>query len=460
MTINGSNTALRDRLLQVGMIYPVTSGIQIDINAAFRKEGAGRVQTSLCDHNCTQEGGGGYDCPAARSKNKGMVPNSFAPVHEIISWITTAAAGIRNARDRFFANGFEEHCKRFEIVGEACHVLRDALSSDVVEVNLFGGNPELHPDIMEILRTLKINGFRVNFTTTGRRFMRDTKFTAEFFESPSHVLALSADDFELSELDRLLALDLNALQAEWRKIPAAYGQKQKACEAVYVGKLMAERGFSLLLFNMVLHPGNIGRAEAIIERLESAFPKAIVNPYPNQEGFHGGDATFNEEQLAVFGNLVDWFIERTMANDPRFVKRLQYWLLLKSAFLAWHGQSQKIARAIAGYDIWRCYKGVGSGRYLQIGSSPTNGSAQIAGGHLGCFWNRTTVTEEHRKVEHTDQVSKYLLGGMTTLSKESESPCPGCAMPRLLFDLVNVESGMNDELIPAFIGLRKQHVGF
>ncbi len=454
-------TALKDKLTRYGMIYSVISGFQFDLNAAFQKREGGRVQASLCDHNCTKQKGG-YECPAARTKNRGIQAQSLASADTIVRTVVMGAQGLRLARNAMLSNGtFTEHCRRFEIPNIAGEVLREALQSDKIEVNLFGGNPELHPKIMEIIKRLKAEGFIVNLTTTGRRLMRDEKFVADFRADPANILALSADDFELDELKRLLGLSLDQLKEEWKKVNPLHGQGQKAIEAIYGAKLLRDEQPPLVLFNMVLHPGNIGRAGEIIRLLGEAFPNAIVNPYPNQEGFHGGKDFFSTEQLEIFRGLVQSFLKLTV-DGAKFVKRLSYWMLLDAAFKTWGDSNpQKVAESIAGYGIWQCYRGPGSGRYLQGGRSVGPVTFQTEpGNHLGCFWNSHTVTQNDRQIETPEQVASYLSTGMTALSRATTSPCPGCAMPRLLFDLMNIQAGMDTELIPAFIRLRREYVGF
>src|SRR3990167_3690236 len=116
-------------MFQYGIIYPVVSGIQIDINAVKRRMPDGRIiEASQCDHNCTAEVGG-YDCPAARSLNPSILPKSMAPGQEILKWIMTGVEGQRIARTRFVENFFESHCEAFQIPPEAAEVICAALES-------------------------------------------------------------------------------------------------------------------------------------------------------------------------------------------------------------------------------------------------------------------------------------------------------------------------------------------
>ncbi len=168
-----------------------------------------------------------------------------------------------------------------------------------------------------------------------------------------------------------------------------------------------------------------------------------------------------------------YVIERTL-HDARFVKRLQYWLMLLAAYNTWEKRPDLIVAALAGYRTWQCYR-PNAAWYLQIGrlerpnfipiagltkSAPkTNPPSEFPGGHPGCFWNAQTVTDE-RKVESPDQIERFLQGGMEELMKKSANPCPGCVMPRLLFHEVSLTSGMNPVLVPEYLRLREHYVGF
>src|SRR3989338_5786710 len=324
-TTNGEvDQGIWDFLMRIGWIYQVFSGIQIDILAAFRKLQDGTMaQASLCDHNCTKLVGG-YDCPAARTRNPNILFKTVAPAERIIKWVQFGAEGLRSSRDTYLTGQFDAHCKRFEIPALQAAVLKKALLSKLIEVNLFGANPELHKEIIRIIRELKALGFRVNLTTTGRRFMRDAKFLEEFLADPPHVIALSLDDFTPEKLKRLLGLDLNGLRRAWDAVPSDHGQDQKAIEAIFMAKLaMADSRFPLVLFNMVIHPGNVGVFAELVRLLEQAFPKIVINPYPRTDSIYGSADVFNERELASFEAFVDTSISRTLTGKW-LVRRMQY----------------------------------------------------------------------------------------------------------------------------------------
>lgn len=456
------NGSLKEKLLNWGFVYPVLSGIQIDLNPAFLRTAEGRlIEASLCDHNCT-EVVGGYDCPAARSYNRGILAKTLAPASAILQGIMAGIDGLQRSRDQYLTSHFDAHCRRFRIPADVAQVLREAFATNTVEVNLFGGNPELHPGVCTIIKELRNQGCRVNLTTTGRRFMRDAAFFDEIMQSPPHVLAVSAGEFEVEPLRQLLGMSLDELRAEWKRISSEHGQQQKACEAVFIGKLASvTSGFPTVLFNTVLDKVNIHYVREIMAMLESAFPNVIINPYPDQEGFHFGEKWFTPEELQIVEEMIDTFIAKSVQGGW-LVKRLHYWLLLKAAFVTWRDDPVRIARSIAGYGIWRCYEHPGASRYLQIGRAPVEKrpEQEFPGVHFGCFWNPHTITQTDGNVVSGAQVATHLGGGMRVLAEGAENPCPGCAMPRLLFDLVTTQSGMDEKLTPAFIELRRQHAGF
>ena len=450
--------SLEDHLRRLGFIYDAFSGIQIDINSAWKKGDQGEISASLCDHNCTLKVGG-YDCPAAISANKGIIKKSLAPTEVLLKWILLAAKGLRSTRSLYLINDFDAQCKLFEIPPDVATAMRVGMARSDIEVNLFGGNPEMHPGILDLIRQLKSEGLRVNMTTTGRRLLRKPAFVEGLATSGLDLIAFSADDFNLDDLAQAILMDRIEIKTEWKKIPASHGQRQKAIEALHGAMLVRDLGEQFpikILFNMVISRVNIRHVRHIIETLEGIFPFVLMNPFPAQHGFWGGKDLFKPDDLEELERLADWFIDRTLANE-RFFRRLQYWLLIKAVFATWSDPSH-IAQAID--QMWRCYRAPGADRYLQIGRSPlTKSDEQHPGGYLGCFWNLDTVTGS-TQIKSAAQVRSYLRGGMRELSKQAAHPCPGCSMPRLMHDLITTQAGMNPELIPAFLELRQKHAGF
>lgn len=464
-------TAECSRLLEaLGLIGNVSAGIQVDINAATKTLPDGTcTDAPLCDHNCrTMTDGqvtGHYDCPAAHSLHPELRTRSLAPMELIVEGIERSASGVRRFNQQFIADGFDEYVEKFRIPKTVKPILERALSQQRAEVNLFGGNPELHPSITDAITTLKQKGYVVSLTTTGGRFMRDPEFVERILRNPPNVVAVSADDFDTpDDIDALGRTSLKKIKELHDKTPFLYGQKRKTYEAAYVAILSnLYPKFPRVLFNLVIHPGNIGSIEEIIGSLGRNFPTSIMNPYPVQSAFFQGESTFTPNHLSAMERCVDARISEHLSGHNPLVPRLHYWLMLKAACITYADDPAQISRCLSGYDTWKCYEHVGAGRYLQSGASlEIVTQPRIAGGHLGCYWNPATITSRETQTWDMEPtaVSAFLTSGMLEIARRSPSPCGGCNFPRLNFDMISTELGMEESLIPAYLELRKQYVGF
>jgi len=337
-----------------------------------------------------------------------------------------------------------------------------------VELNIFGGNPELHPSFLRIVQAAKNIGWKVTTTTTGKRFLAEPDFLSKFLKKTPHLLAFSADDFEdIDELKQLLSLSLKEIKTIWFKINPLYGQRKKAYESVYVAKLAQKTpGFCLLLFNIVVHPGNLFFVKKMIELLHQAFPDAIINPYPAQSSFAYGLPIWKKKHLPQLKEFIDFMIKNQTAQvgnkKKTYVPRLHYWLFLKSSLLIKASHFQ-FSRFLSGNYLWNCYRQPGAGRYFQAGSSAKKLTEVCrVGSHPGCFWNNTTITDNERQLWKMSikEIAQYILDDKPRMAKKRKKPCPGCIMPRLLFDGISTELGMKPELVPAYLQLRKEYLKF
>jgi len=457
----------RLELLNFGMISDISGGIQVDINAVTSKLPNGHFSDSaLCDHNCRTFTGeqetGHYNCPAAFSVNRGVSIKTLAPADLLLQGIKIAGEGVKQFNQIFLESDFDDYVGRFNIKGIEKDILRQTLKSRKIGVNCFGGNPELHPKILEIIQGL--DGFAVNLTTTGGIFMRDEEFPEKLLVSPPEIIALSADDFENADhIKTLSRFRLDQLKTQRDDIPAIFGQQRKAYEAIYVAKLARRYPkFPQLLFNLVVHEGNIDSIEEIISTLRDEFPGVIVNPYPAQSAFSHSPPVFNEDHLRALEQFINRRINEHIEHKAGIVPRLHYWLLLKAIFETHPGNPQEILRQISGYDTWRCYETPGADRYVQIGASPQeHDGRKTAGGHLNCFWNSETIADSGQVWDSKPEyIASYLAYGMQRLASQALTPCPGCLMPRLTFDEISLELGMNESLIPNYLDLRNQTAGF
>lgn len=456
-----------DFLINSGYISKINSGLQFDLNTVLQKNENGYSEGYLCDHNCTSDYGC-YSCPAAFSCNKNSETKSLMKIDDIKKGLKIAERGLKLMNEEFLEKIFPSYVKKFKIPGEAAKFLFETLSEGQSELNLFGGNPELHPKFTEIIKIAKMMGFRVTATTTGKKFLHDAQFLKKFKADPPHLLAISTDDFDsVSDLKTLLASSLTKHKAYWQKVNPLYGQRKKAYESLYIAKMSKSfREFCPLLFNMVIHPGNLNYINKLICVLHEEFPQVLINPYPAQSSFMGGGAVWETEHMIKLEKFVDFMIKKQLEQSKTgkkiFVPRLQYWLLLKSAFTD-EKNKEKQTMILSGFGLWKCYGVSGAGRYFQAGSSIKREEKPFkVGGHPGCFWNNHCCTDVTKQLwtMTKEEVKNYLLTDKIKIGSKSKNPCRGCFMPRLMFDGITTELGMNERFLPAYLKLRKKYYGF
>ena len=451
---------LRQKLSEYGFVYKVSAGLQIDLNTVIKKTPQGFVEQHLCDHNCSLDCGN-YQCPAAFTENKGVDSKSLMSLGEVKKSLKVALAGLKLANKMLLEKKLSKYCTDFKIPKLVQKEIKETLKNGGYELNLFGGNPELHPNFLEIVKIAQEMGWVVTATTTGKKFMYDDNFIQGFLQNPPDLLAMSADDYEdINELNELLKMDAEDLKKYWQKANPLYGQRKKAFESLYVAKISQSlKSFPKILFNIVIHPGNLPHIFDFISALRQHFPDIIINPYPAQSSFCYESPVWQTKHLLPLEKVVDYMIQnQTNSREKNFVPRLHYWLALKSVFLTKMSDENR-TKFLSGWGIWSCYRS----RYLQAGSSETVKKESFrVGGHPGCFWNRQTVTEVSKQLWNMNktQVANYLINSKTTLPKVAPKPCPGCIMPRLMFDGISTELGLSSKLIPAYLKLRKEYYGF
>lgn len=465
---------LESRLRRLGIVQDAFAAIQIDLNPVSKRVAGTLYDVTLCDHNCSTEvdghpTGGNYTCPAAISLNRGLNRKDLAPTELLLSGLRNSIQGIRQSRLRFFSEHFPRYCQRYAVPEAVATAIRNVIDNDVVIVNLFGGSPEIHPGILTIVTELQREGNRVHLTTTGRRLMQDRGFRSQFLSTPPDILALGADDFESQfQLEKLLSLSLEQLRAEWQQVPWQHGQRKKVYEAIYILKLsQQDRVYPPILINMVLHPGNLTNIENILDTLASYMPQALLNPYPVQTAFlyRESDLAFTDlNRLAAFIDRVLDEHKSAAAGLPMrwpLVPRVHYWLMLKAALSGAAGNVAAKER-VGGDSVWRCYAQPGAGRCVQIGSSqsPYNGKS-IAGGHLGCFWNSETVTDARQVWNMSPaEVEEWVDSGRMRSAAVAARPCRGCAFPRMSFDGISLELGLDNAILPTYLALRREVAGY
>lgn len=399
----------------------------------------------------------------------------MVPVDTVVSSIATLEQGIDDARTTFFDDRFQQYCQDFHIPSNVAAAMQGTMDTQGIEVNLFGGNPELHPNITEIIRSLTTAGHTVHLTTTGGRFMRDPAFLQAILENPPTCLALSADDFtDAADIRSLASMSLDDLHAMWQRIPFRHGQRRKACEAIYAAKLAQQfQGFPPIIFNMVLHDGNIAHVDGMIAALSEIFPDTHINPFPAQSAFSYSEPILSAANAPYLRNFIDHIIAAQSAttesgnSDHPYVPRLHYWLMLRAVFDWANDDMAKAVEAITGKNVWQCYRAPMAGSYIQIGLGPEGEERQTVnqkpGGHLGCFWNRNTVTTTEQlwnTGSTAATVTRYIQTGKSALAAASADVCPGCAFPRLTSHILATESGMDPQLVPHYLARRQEALGF
>lgn len=485
-----SRREVRDRLLFFGFLYLVSKGIQINLNAAFRKLADGSfVQGGICGHSCvekTPDGlvtGGHYLCKDSAVLNKGVTKSSMAPANKIFEWIGHSAEGLELLMRDFLKDGFEQYCDEFQIPISMREVYYDLLLSGLMEYNLFGADPEIRDDIYQIIAWAKNRGGRVNLTCTGRRFISDAAHLPEISkpEHTPHVFAFSLDDVSsVNELKRLLGLSLTELKAEWKLFMVAephHGQLLKVYECLYATRLIINAKLDCqIVFNMVVHKGNLYHIKRMLRLLAETFPSVILNPYPGSSSFDFLPGSFEVEDLPEFGRFVDFMIYQHVIGNPHLSKRLHYWLMLRSALDAWKNDPVQAVRVISGYDLWTCYAGGIGAIYNQIGISENVRLVQLnapwkpagseipvyPGGEQGCFWF-PGIGDPLGQVKSAEQVRTFAGHRIKQVAySKGEKRCPGCLMGRLIFHEGSMLCGLCERtrkvIRPRYLHLRRHHV--
>ncbi|HUP60768.1 MAG TPA: hypothetical protein VNA69_10155 [Thermoanaerobaculia bacterium] len=471
--VRDSQVGTGSLVLGLGLVANAFGTVQIDLNVVHKITEGRLSEITLCDHNCTihVDGiatGGNYTCPAAMSLNRGARRTSLAPSTNLVAGLKATITGILTAQQKFLAGDLAEYFDREGIPESLRSEFTVALSQRRVVVNLFGGSPESHPDVLDIIAAIKAFGAEVHLTTTGRRILRDGRFREDFLTRPPDVLGLGADDFDSpDDIDRLFSLDYDKLSELWKDTPWQHGQRRKAIEAVQLCKLAQRHAMPQFLFNIVLHPGNLRRSFEVMDRLARHTPNAILNPYPVQTAFLGNLGELDGEQQSHFSYFVDAAIavhlDRQAGKPVRWnlAPRLGYWILMR-ALLDQSADTRVISDQIGGQGVWRCYSRRGAGRCVQVGvAAPHTGATEHPGGHLGCFWNTETITDSRQFwTLGADEVANWVLEGRQAAAAAAPKPCGGCLFPRMSMDAVSLELGLTPAAASLYRAVRARHLGY
>jgi hypothetical protein len=466
----------RTFLVRTGMINQnVFAGIQPDDCVVWQKVSGGYRNHSLCNHSCVTEvegepTGGNYTCDASFVFAKGA--KGFAPREAIVGWTKAVAEAQYVARDMFFANHFARYCEEFQIPPTWADAIKAELTDPdkKVECNRFGGSPEMLKDCTGIITDSKKLGLIVNLTTPGRRLMTDQQFAKDIAADPPQFLAMSFDDVPPNEIARLSKMDREQLKAEWKTIPPHHGQRQKAYEGLYAAKLMKEMGVAVkILFNVVIHPGNIGHLNELLATLTESVPGCFANPYPAQS-FGGEFWPWTPESLPALRAHILHFIEGTLNGTPGVTRRISYYVMLEAAFREWGPHDEKrLCQFMSGIGAWDFTLRPGAYRYAQIGKNvevinrPFD-ELPYPGGHLSCFWNPGIGLTKQINGS-TEELADDMTTGMVRRGQELRRGRlvyvqTSNIMPRLALDALSTELGIPTNLVPRYIGTRQEFCGF
>jgi hypothetical protein len=465
----------------------LTSGagtVQGDIAVATNIE-TGKQQ-GLCEKNCAPyiEDGveKGFSCPIKRTDNPGINTSDLTPSNRIIQGFLVAAAGIESFNKRFVANGsLDRYCREFGIPPDIQKGMAFNLLNTSIIANIFGGNPEIHPEVIDIAKSLKKAGLRTTLTTTGgillrkpprgRQQVEKTEIFLKGIRNYVDVMAVSFDAASAEEVTTLTAKTKEDLQAMWQATPFLNGIRRKAFEAANVGNIMEQdpRNFPQLVFNLVVHPGNLPNIEEIIDAIKINYPHAKINPYPAQSAFSGEPPVFAPDHVPQLTSFITNRLAEQKAANPHMVLRPHYYAMLAAVVDTFRETPQTVARMLSGYDVWRCYERPydinGAGHVVQFGATPhplPQEQTRNAGGYLDCFWPPDPPTRNDEQIWNMGpaEVADYIDGGIHKAGKSVKNPCEGCLMPRLNGDLFGSELGLNKRLKHAYLKRREQTVGF
>lgn len=470
---------------RTGYIPDIAAGIQFNINVARKRAGDKIIDGPVCDHNCqivTMLEGlpvrtGNYNCGSSNRlpENKGFRVGEMADVDFIVGSFARLLAGIRTYnRDHLRGRALESYQREFRIPQEvAAEQLRNLEEGRSVEGNIFGGNPELHPEVGKIIGGLKDLGLLVTMTTTGGKFLRGRGevFFEKVVEAGLAKLAVSGDDFEnMEHFQALSGMTIEQLRAV--RIASHLGQQKKAVEAMATANLVTKYGklAPRMVINVVAHPGNLHFIEELGCGWKEKVPTAQVNIFPAQSSFEHASKrkpVFGPDHREQLVAMVDRRLENhRVENIAGEVPRIQYYLALRAALDVYTNPDQS-AEAMSGQGVWQCYR-EHAGAYAQAGmfAEPYEVDSRNPGGFMSCYWDepKRTVTDRRKQIilMEAHELAEHFNEGMVNIARstlESER-CPGCVMPRLMFDGRTTEAGLVPMLHEAYLKRRMEYLNF
>lgn len=454
-------------------IYSGEKGVlQVDTQVGMRQTAEGWEQAQLCNFHCDTHHngeltGGKYKCPAAAfdPANTGTKLSTLTPADTLVSLISTYVKGVELAHSRFMTDYFDDYCRVAKIPFVAKDRIRLLIAGKgVVRVNLFGGNSEVHREILKIIHELLNLGVKVDWTTVGAKIFLEERFLEQLFFSPPTTICMSLDEADSPEqLRSYFEMSTDELKKAYQQTPVVWGQRRKLIAAIGAARKLRDTRFpTTILFNNVVHQGNIGWINELEEIIHYYIPSAMINFYFAQTAFENKEGIWTREQVIQCEEFVDYMIENTVAlSRPWLTTRLHFWLAMKAIFVAYEGQYELIRDALCGHHVWDCFTGPSFAG--QIGGTYPDKLVTINAPVVeltgNCFWNADTVNNGSL-LATPEEVRGYLLSGRVALAKKAESKkkCGGCTFPRLMDDEIGMVFGLRAAILNVYLALRDKYV--
>ena len=429
------------------------------------------VHIPYCKHGCGRDGG--YGCSIAKaveaSKLKSHLDLTYAPSDVIIKDINLLYDAVKGSREDFLNKYLDDHISDFNIPEEYAdefrQILKDGLDNAGFDINLFGGDPEWYPEVIEVIRELKEDKSRkyiVNLTTTGSRIITDDEFFQELYSAPLDLLALSIDDTDCLQYFSSSPEEVKRVYNEYKERCSLekikpQGQWMKSMEGLYAAKILKNKNPDMkVLFNVVIKKQNLDNVYDIVTGLNEEFPMAKINPYFAQSFGDEEEPAFREEHLDKLEGFVDYMLElnKKIDTDKPFSPKIHYWIMLKSAFETWRDDKERLLRGLSGDGIWNCSRTKGRELYALATASKNK---NVGGPRIiqGCQWDDMVNVEEKGLYDMTVEDVKNHMQNIGETARNANYSCRGDIMPRITAgNIFSLEAGLSDELKPKYIEIR------
>lgn len=414
----------------------------------------GGIQTNLskyCDNRRCCEG---YECETAPLAEPGM----WIDKDDLVQATINAKEALRISRERLVGDCYETSTlTKFLMANKLPEVYRRAiynayvksLKAGQLDNNFIGGEPSKHPYCMEIGEEIRKDPHvSTSLTTNGIRLMNDYDFYNEVTTKPAfNVVALSVDSSVVPSIYKLSSSELEAKYDELLKTNAS-GQLLKTVAGLSVLARIYEDGRNKkvgTLINMVVSPENLGAAREIRSCIQERFPDTKQNPYSGQVSFYHRPLKFSENDIPAYREYALNMLEDQ--RKPNTDIKRPYWAEQKTILDTWTGGN--LLRGISGY-AWSCHNA--GGAYINLGPTP---DILLKPGdkiepYIECLWSPAITSMKPANHMTAVEIADYM--------KNLPNIWCRCGMPRLEDDIARYLMGLDEELIPAFVGETQKQV--